>query len=259
MKFRPCIDLHQGKVKQIVGSTLSDQKGMDPITNFTSDKSPQWFADLYKSHNLQGGHIIRLGPGNDQAAKEALAAWRNGLQIGGGITLENATEWLDAGASDVIVTSYVFKDGQINHRRLEQLEEVVGKENLVLDLSCRKKGDHYYIVTDRWQKFTDVTISDETLDLFARYCHEFLIHAVDVEGKCNGIEQELVRMLGKWGKIPITYAGGIHSKHDIEAIRTEGCGKLDYTVGSALDIFGGKGLKFEDLAKESATINKQLL
>lgn len=257
MKFRPCIDLHQGKVKQIVGSTLSDKKDENPITNFTSDKSPQWYANLYKKHDLRGGHIIRLGPGNDQAAKSALSGWVKGLQIGGGITTENAVEWLNAGASDVIVTSFVFKDGIIHHNRLEQLREVAGKENLVLDLSCRKKGDHYYIVTDRWQKFTDVPISDNTLDFFADYCHEFLIHAVDVEGKCNGIEQELVRLLGNWGKIPITYAGGIHSKDDIQAIRDKGSGNLDYTVGSALDIFGGTGLKFEELAKETATSNQQ--
>lgn len=253
MKFRPCIDLHQGKVKQIVGSTLSNDKGKEPVTNFTSDKSPQWYAELYKTHDLRGGHIIRLGSGNEQAAKAALAAWKNGLQIGGGITKENAVDWLEAGASDVIVTSYVFKNGEIHHHRLEQLEKEVGKENLVLDLSCRKKGEHYYIVTDRWQKFTDVTISSSSLDFFSNYCHEFLIHAVDVEGKCNGIEQDLVRLLGNWGKIPITYAGGIHSKDDIEAIQKEGAGNLDYTVGSALDIFGGNGLKFEDLVRRSAT------
>jgi phosphoribosylformimino-5-aminoimidazole carboxamide ribotide isomerase len=195
MKFRPCIDLHNGKVKQIVGSTLNDDRPADVKTNFTTDKSPAWFADLYRADNLVGGHVIKLGPGNDAAAEEALAAWPGGMQIGGGITAENAGEWLDRGASHVIVTSYVFTGGRIDVDRLKNLVDAVGRKNLVLDLSCRKRGEDYYIVTDRWQKFTDVPISSELLEKLSESCDEFLIHAADVEGKCDGIEVELVRKL----------------------------------------------------------------
>ena len=249
MRFRPCIDLHQGKVKQIVGSSLTDGDLKNPITNFTSEKPPAWFAELYQSKNLTGGHVICLGPDNDGAAREALGTWKNGLQIGGGINSENAADWLEAGASDVIVTSFVFKDGQVHEDRLLELVRRVGKENLVLDLSCRKQKGQYYIVTDRWQNFTEVAITAQTLDFFANHCHEFLVHAVDVEGKSNGIELELVKLLGLWGKIPITYAGGIHAQEDIDAIKVNGKTRLDFTVGSALDLFGGHGLKFEELAR----------
>ncbi len=200
MKFRPCIDLHQGKVKQIIGSTLSDNPVSSPQTNFISEHSSAWFAKLYKQDHLSGGHIIKLGPGNDAAACEALSTWPNRLQIGGGITAENAQSWLEKGASDVIVTSFVFHQGQVNEARLKEIAEIVGKENLVLDLSCRKQNGYYYIVTDRWQKFTSIKLDSQTLDYFAKYCHEFLIHAVDVEGKSNGIETDLVKLLGYWGK-----------------------------------------------------------
>jgi phosphoribosylformimino-5-aminoimidazole carboxamide ribotide isomerase len=247
MKFRPCIDLHQGQVKQIVGSTLSDSDGTTPLTNFTSSKPSNWYAELYQKDELTGGHIIKLGPDNDEAAIEALSAWKGGLQIGGGITAENAVHWLEAGASDIIVTSYVFEKGRIHEDRLRKLTDLVGKDNLVLDLSCRIKNGHYYIVTDRWQNFTSVKIDKTNLDYFSRYCHEFLIHAVDVEGKAHGIEADLVDILGGWGKIPVTYAGGIHSIEDIELIRTRGNENLDFTVGSALDIFGGHQLVYEDL------------
>ncbi len=249
MKFRPCIDLHQGKVKQIVGSTLSDEKNSAPETNFTSDKPPAWYANLYRKDKLSGGHVIKLGPGNELAAKEALSAWKGGLQIGGGITSDNAVSWLEAGASDVIVTSYVFNRGQVHEERLKKLAGSVGTENLVLDLSCRKKDGVYHIVTDRWQNFTDVEVNKASLDYFAEFCHEFLIHAVDVEGKAGGIEVDLVDILGNWGKKPVTYAGGIHSLADIELIKTRGKGKLDFTVGSALDIFGGDKLTYSELVK----------
>ncbi|MBU2510414.1 phosphoribosylformimino-5-aminoimidazole carboxamide ribotide isomerase [bacterium] len=253
MKFRPCIDLHNGSVKQIVGSTLSAKAEESLQTNFTSKNPASWYAELYKSDQLTGGHVIRLGPGNDEAARDALSGWRNGFQLGGGITAENAEYWLNEGASDVIVTSYVFKNGQIHMDRLKKLFKTVGKENLVLDLSCRKREGNYWIVTDQWQKFTEVRVDDASLDFFSEYCHEFLIHAVDVEGKCNGIEEELVELLGNWNKTPITYAGGISTWEDIEAIRIKGRDRLDFTVGSALDIFGGTKLKYKDLAELSKT------
>lgn len=245
MKFRPCIDLHDGVVKQIVGSSLNDDSPKKLQTNFTAEKPSSWFAELYRQDNLTGGHIIKLGPGNDQAAREALQAWPGGMQIGGGINTENATEWLDAGASHVIVTSYVFSGGKIDEEKLAKLLKKVGKKQLVLDLSCRKKGDKYYIVTDRWQNFTDVTITEESLQWFSGFCDEFLIHAADVEGKCAGIENELVELLGQYSPIPTTYAGGIRNINDMMLIQERGRGKLDATIGSALDIFGGIGITYQ--------------
>lgn len=251
MKFRPCIDLHQGKVKQIVGSSLSDQDDLATIENFASTKPASWFAELYKKDRLTGGHVIRLGPNNDDAAIDALTAWKGGMQLGGGITADNAEYWLNIGASAVIVTSYIFSNGLVHEDRLQQLVEKVGKDKLVLDLSCRIKNGKYWVVTDRWQKFTNIVVDENSLDYFAKYCHEFLIHAVDVEGKCSGIEQPLVGILGDWGKIPITYAGGIASQTDINLIKTMGKEKLDFTVGSALDIFGGSNLKYEEMLQYS--------
>ncbi len=247
MRFRPCIDLHQGMVKQIVGGTLSDQDTAVLKTNFQAEKPPRWFAELYRNDNLTGGHVIKLGPGNDTAAGQALSAWPGGLQIGGGITADNAAGWLDAGAAAVIVTSFVFYDGKVNEERLKRLSKIVGPNRLVLDLSCRKKDQQYLIVTDRWQNFTREPISFSLLDHLARYCSEFLIHAVDVEGRCQGIEQELVKLLGRWSGIPITYAGGIHDLNDIEIIKTMGRDCIDFTVGSALDIFGGNQLTYRQL------------
>lgn len=246
MRFRPCIDLHDGVVKQIVGSTLKDDSPSSVKTNFVATKPPAWFASLYRQDNLLGGHIIKLGPGNDDAAKEALAAWPGGMQLGGGVTAENAERWLEWGASHVIVTSYVFKDGKVDMLRLEGLVGAVGRENIVLDLSCRKKDNDYYIVTDRWQKFTDVRIEEKVLDELCGYCDEFLIHAADVEGKCSGIETELVQLLGNWVRIPTTYAGGVRNLKDMQLIKELGQGRLDVTVGSALDIFGGDDLSYRD-------------
>ena len=245
MKFRPCIDLHDGEVKQIVGSTLSDENPDNLQTNFIADKPPQWFVSLYKKDSLLGGHIIKLGPGNDQAAEAALAAWSGGMQIGGGITAENAAEWLDKGASHVIVTSYVFRDGLVDYDRLAKLVKAVGKNRLVLDLSCRRRGDDYFIVTDRWQKFTNEKISLEIMENLAAQCDEFLIHAADVEGKCQGIEQALVEKLADWSPIGMTYAGGIRSMEDMELINKIGKGRIDATVGSALDIFGGNLMRYD--------------
>lgn len=246
MKFRPCIDLHGGLVKQIVGSTLNDKSPESVKTNFVAEKPPSWFAKLYRSDNLTGGHIIKLGPGNDAAAAEALGAWPGGMQLGGGINADNAAEWLDKGASHVIVTSYVFRDGRVDMDRLRKLVEAVGKQRLVLDLSCRKKGGDYLIVTDRWQKFTQEAISEDVLDRLSGYCDEFLVHAADVEGKCGGIEVELIKKLASWTPIPTTYAGGVRDLRDLQLIKDAGKGRLDITIGSALDIFGGKSLGYKE-------------
>jgi phosphoribosylformimino-5-aminoimidazole carboxamide ribotide isomerase len=246
MQFRPCIDLHDGVVKQIVGSTLIDGHTDAVKINFIAEKPPAWFAALYRKDKLTGGHIIKLGPGNDRAAEEALSAWPGGMQLGGGITAENAGYWLDKGASHVIVTSYVFRNGMVDTERLNKLVAAVGRKRLVLDLSCRKKGDSYYIVTDRWQKFTSVTIAPEVLEQLAKCCDEFLIHAADVEGKCSGIEIALVEKLALWTPIPTTYAGGIRDIGDLQLLKDTGKGRLDCTVGSALDIFGGNTLTYKD-------------
>lgn len=246
MKFRPCIDLHDGVVKQIVGSTLTDDNPSAVKTNFVAEKPPAWFAELYMADKLTGGHIIKLGPGNDSAAEEALAAWPGGMQIGGGITADNACQWLEKGASHVIVTSYVFRDGEIDWSSLEKLIGAVGKKRLVLDLSCRKKNNDYFIVTDRWQKFTNVRISPDILETLADSCDEFLIHAADVEGKCSGVEVELIEKLALWSPIPTTYAGGVRDENDLQLLKDAGSGKLDVTIGSALDIFGGISLSYKN-------------
>ncbi len=237
MRFRPCIDLHNGTVKQIVGGTLTD-KG-EPATNFVSDRPPSYYAALYRDDNLTGGHVIMLGPGNEDAARDALSAWPGGLQIGGGINPDNAQQWLDAGAEKVIVTSCVFRDGRIDLETLAGMVRRLGKERLVLDLSCRKRDERYWIVTDRWQRFTEVAVNPRNLEWLAGYCSEFLVHAADVEGLRQGIDRELVRMLGQSVTIPTTYAGGVRSLEDLELVRELGAGNLDVTIGSALDIFGG--------------------
>ncbi len=241
--FRPCIDLHEGKVKQIVGGTLSDA---GVRTNFVSEKSAAWFAELYRRDNLRGGHVIQLGAGNESEARAALAAFPGGLHLGGGVNASNARSWLDAGASHVIVTSWVFREGKVVWARLDELVKAIGKTRLVLDLSCRRRGEDYFVVTDRWQKFTDLKVNAETLQKFSAYCAEFLIHAVDVEGLCRGIDRELVSMLGQFTPIPMTYAGGANSLADLETVTRMGQGKVDLTIGSALDIFGGSSVKYED-------------
>jgi phosphoribosylformimino-5-aminoimidazole carboxamide ribotide isomerase len=248
MKFRPCIDLHQGVVKQIVGSTLSDKDKKSIKTNFTADKPAQHFARQYRQDALTGGHVIMLGPGNTKAARAALNAWPGGMQIGGGITIDNAKDWLNQGAAAVIVTSWVFHDGTVDEKRLKQLVGRIGKKRLVLDLSCRRRDDGYRIVTNRWQTFTDERITPDLLEHLAGFCDEFLIHAVDMEGKCQGIEQPLVKLLGQWAQIPVTYAGGIHTMEDIKIIDNLGRGAVDFTVGSALDIFGGTRFAYAELA-----------
>lgn len=244
MKFRPCIDLHNGQVKQIVGGSLTGRD--EPETNFVSDKPPAWFAALYRKDGLTGGHVIKLGPDNDDAAREALAAWPGGLQVGGGITAENAAEWLDAGATKVIVTSYLFQQGQLDPCRLDLLMETVGRDRLVLDLSCRKQNGEYHVVTDRWQTFTHTVVNEHSLKKLAAFCSEFLIHGVDVEGKQQGMDEELVQLLADHSPIPCTYAGGVRNLEDLDNLNTAGGGRIDVTVGSALDIFGGT-LPYEEV------------
>ena len=252
MRFRPCIDIHNGRVKQIVGSSLKDE-GNQARENFVADKDAGYFAGLYKEHNLQGGHIILLnkeGTEYYEATKEqackALKAYPGGMQIGGGINDTNALQYIEAGASHVIVTSYLFQNGGIQFENLEKLTRCVGREHLVLDLSCRYKNGEYIIVTDRWQKDTNFALNHKNLTLLASFADEFLIHAVDVEGKMGGIEGNLAEILGAWNAIPITYAGGIHSFSDLDELKIKGNGKLDATIGSALSLFGGP-MNFEEV------------
>ncbi len=244
--FRPCIDLHEGKVKQLVGGTLGAAPS-DLRTNFVSERSSVYYAELYRKDGLTGGHVIMLGPGNEEPGRAALKAYPGGLQIGGGITINNAASYLSDGASHVIVTSWVFQGGNVDTERLNGLVKAIGKNKLVLDLSCRKRGNDYYVVTDRWQKFTNMAINRKNLEKLAANCAEFLIHAVDVEGLCRGIDHELVEDLARWSPIPVTYAGGANSLADLEEVTRVGKGKIDLTIGSALDIFGGKGVRYEDV------------
>ncbi|MBF0203953.1 MAG: phosphoribosylformimino-5-aminoimidazole carboxamide ribotide isomerase [Desulfamplus sp.] len=268
MKFRPCIDIKNGKVVQIVGGSLRDtantlegngdasysKDSVDrmsatptittdivdtTITNFESTQDASYFATLYKNDGIYGGHVISLGSGNHEAVLSALRTFPGGLQFGGGITPDNAAIYLDAGASHVIVTSFVFSDGQINMEKLNLLVNQIGKKRLVLDLSCRKKDGQFWIVTDRWQNFTNVSVTQETLEKFAIYCDEFLVHGVDVEGKMGGVQSDLVELLGKLSPIPVTYAGGVKSFSDLDHVKTIGSDRVDLTIGSALDIFGG--------------------
>lgn len=252
MKFRPCIDIHNGEVKQIVGGSLKDQ-GNQALENFVSGQDAVFFAELYRQKGLKGGHIILLNPAEScyyertkQQALCALLAYPGGLQVGGGINPGNAEEFLKAGASHVIVTSYVFQDGKFQAGKLKEIQRAVGKEHLVLDLSCRKREKDYYIVTDRWQKYTSVRLDGDTLKELEAYCDEFLVHAVDVEGKAGGIEEELVSLLGCAAAIPATYAGGVHNFQDLEKLKELGQDKVDVTIGSALDLFGGS-MKFEEV------------
>ena len=248
-RFRPCIDLHAGQVKQIVGGTLRDD-GPGPAENYVSEMPSAFFADMYRQYELTGGHVIQLGPGNKQAAEDALSKWPGGLQLGGGINLENAVQWLHAGASHVIVTSWLFDDaGHFMMDRLKQLAAEVGADHLVVDLSCRKTASGWTVAMNRWQKLTNLDVTHATLDMLAEYCAEYLIHAADVEGLCQGVDADLARHMGDWGKIPMTYAGGVATLDDCELIDQASGGKIDVTVGSALDIFGGMGVKFTDMLK----------
>lgn len=246
-RFRPCIDLHNGQVKQIVGGTLKDE-GDGPVENFVSKRPAAWFAGLYRESGLTGGHIIRLGAGNDGPAREALAAWPGGMQLGGGIDIRNAVEWLEAGASHVIVTSWLFdEDAKFREDRLKELAREVGRENIVVDLSCRRTGTGWKVAMNRWQTLTNIDVTHATLETLAEWCAEYLIHAADVEGLCGGVDLELVSHLGKWGGIPMTYAGGVGTMQDVELVAERSGGAVDITVGSALDLFGGSRVEFEKL------------
>ncbi len=250
MRFRPCIDLHNGKVKQIVGGTLRDDNaGLH--TNFESTRDSAYYAQLYRKDRLSGGHVIMLGPGNEAAAKLALAAWPGGLQVGGGITPANAREYLSAGAAQLIVTSYLIDDGELSPARLKALARAVPREKLVIDLSCRRTSDGYLVVYDRWQKFTSARVNAAMLHHLSEYCCEFLIHAVDMEGRMSGVDADLAELLAEASPLPCVYAGGISSLEDIELIRVRGQGRIDYTVGSALDLFGGK-LSYRRLVEMTA-------
>ncbi len=245
--FRPCIDLHDGCVKQIVGGSLTDD-GAALRTNFVSAQPPEYYAALYRADRLSGGHVIMLGPGNTEAAHRALAAWPGGLQIGGGIHAGNAADWLDAGASHVIVTSWLFNpQGAFLPERLAAMVAAVGKDRLVIDLSCRRQsGGGWVVCMNRWQTRTSLEVTPAVLDALSGHCAEFLIHAADVEGQCQGMDEDLLRLLGNWGRIPLTYAGGARSLADLELAHDLSAGRVDVTIGSALDIFGGSGVRYAD-------------
>lgn len=246
-RFRPCIDLHQGKVKQIVGSSLSDDSS-ELRTNFVSERSAAWYAGLYAADRLSGGHVIKLGPGNEAAAREALAAYPSGLQIGGGVDLTNAASWIEAGASHVIVTSYLFSpEGRFLPQRLQDLASAVGPRHLVVDLSCKAGQGGWVVAMNRWQTLTDLVLTPAALQGLASHCAELLVHAVDVEGKCEGIDEELVRFLAEHSPVPVTYAGGISCLRDLQRIDELSAGRVDGTVGSALDLFGGHGVTYREL------------
>ena len=253
-KFRPCIDLHDGCVKQIVGGTLKDAGG-GPVENYVAEQPASWFAQKYRDDGLGGGHVIKLGPGNDDAARSALAAYPGGLQLGGGITAGNAREWIEAGASHVIVTSWLFdSDGRLLTDRLKELVNTIGRQRVVLDLSCRRcdpsgDGVAWRVAMNRWQTLTEVEITPASLDSLAQYASEFLIHAADVEGLCQGIDEDLVRLMGTWAGLPMTYAGGAATFADVELVETASGGAVDVTVGSALDLFGGTGIPYDELVR----------
>lgn len=262
MEFRPCIDIHNGSVKQIVGGSLKDQ-GDQARENFVAVQDAVFFARLYQEYRIKNGHVILLNPVTSpyyrktkQQALAALRAYPGGLQAGGGITPDNAGEFLDAGASHVIVTSYVFQNGLIQYDRLRELVQKVGRRNLVLDLSVRKKDGHYYIVTDRWQKYTNVELTERTMEELSSYCDEFLVHAVDVEGRASGIEEPVVKLLGDWGKMPVTYAGGVHDFQDLERLKILGKNRVHVTIGSALELFGGP-MRLEDVLRFSERNEKK--
>lgn len=251
MKFRPCIDLHNGKVKQIVGGSLN---GSSALENFVSDKNAAYYAEMYKLDGLTGGHIIMLGSGNESEAMSALKAYPGGMQVGGGITPDNAGKYLDAGASHVIVTSYVFKNGIFNIDNLKKMINKTGREKLVIDLSCRVKDNRYFVVTERWQNFTGFEIIPDNIKKLEEYCDEFLVHAVDVEGMKEGIDEKLVQILSDSVSLPVTYAGGVRDFDDIRRVFHSGKGRIDLTIGSALDIFGGD-IPYAEVIKREEFIN----
>lgn len=263
-RFRGCIDIHSGQVKQIVGGTLhsddnnnanaNSQDHGQLSTNFVSTQPSSYYASLYKEHNVKGTHVIKLGSNkaNDEAALEALRTWPGELQIGGGVNYENAQYWIENGASHVIITSWLFPQGEFSKERLVKLSELIGKERIVVDLSCKRKpiveGDEvkWVVAINKWQTLTNFELNYENFKELSEYCDEFLVHAADVEGLCKGIDEELVSKLSEWCDIPITYAGGAKNIDDLKTVERLSKGKVDLTFGSALDIFGGKLVKFQD-------------
>lgn len=247
MRFRPCIDLHGGKVKQIVGGTLSDTEPVATVTNFESAQPPSYYADLYWRDGLEGGHVILLGPGNEAGARDALGVHPGSLQVGGGITPANAVSWLDAGAAKVIVTSFLFAASDFSFARLAEIRQAVGRERLVVDLSCRRRDGEYVVACNRWQTLTRLVLGPQILAQLAGDCSELLIHAVDVEGRQGGVDSLLIERLAAWTPLPTTYAGGVRSLADVHLVRELGRNRLDVTVGSALDLFGGSGIAYREL------------
>ena len=246
-KFRPCIDLHEGRVKQIVGGSLREG-GRGPIENFVAGEPSGWFADRFRTDGMAGGHVIMLGPGNEEAAQEAIAAWPDGFQVGGGVDVHNAASWIASGASHVIVTSWLFdRDGVFLPGRLRELAAEVGSNRVVVDLSARRVEEGWRVAMNRWQTPTDLLVTGETLDRIASHCAEFLVHAADVEGRCEGVDVELVSLLGSWDGKPVTYAGGVGCMEDLRIVEDSSDGKVDVTVGSALDLFGGKGICYNEM------------
>jgi phosphoribosylformimino-5-aminoimidazole carboxamide ribotide isomerase len=248
-RFRPCIDLHQGVVKQIVGGSLTDGGA---TTHFVSDRGSAHYANLFKNRGLTGGHLISLGPNNQTAVSDALAAYPQGLQYGGGVTIDNAADFLDAGASQVIVTSYLFENQKFSWHRLADISRLIGPDRLVIDLSCRKTESGWQVATDRWQTITETLIDRRLIEQLQPYCAEFLVHSADMEGLQAGIDEELVRLLGDSVDIPTTYAGGARSLADLEQVKRLSKGKIDLTIGSALDIFGGSGVTLDDCVQWNA-------
>jgi len=233
-------------VKQIVGGTLSDEGAQE---NFVAEQSAAHFASMYRADQLRGGHVIQLGPGNREAAEESLSAYPGGLQLGGGVSASNARKWLDLGASQVIVTSFLFEEGELSEQRLAELTERVKPEELVIDLSCRRTAAGWNVATNRWQTITDTVVDRALIERLSAHCSEFLVHAADVEGLCRGIDGELVKHLGELVDIPCTYAGGAKALSDLDQVAALSGGKIDLTFGSSLDIFGGELVRYSDCVK----------
>ena len=252
MKFKPCIDLHHGKVKQIIGSTLNSK---EIKVNFTSNQNSSYFAQLYRKYQLSGAHIIMLGPNNEEACLQALKTWPGHLQVGGGITLANGEKWLKAGAQKLIFTSYLFPDKTLDLSRLQSLKKNYGRNKIVIDLSCSKtladKG--YYVFKNKWKEQTTFKLELASLQSIIPYTEEILIHAISVEGKNQGMDQDLVYQLKKLHEqtnLNLVYAGGIHHQEELDEFVKISESKIDFTIGSALDIFGGRGFSFQQLAQK---------
>ncbi|KAF6005708.1 hypothetical protein HII12_005282 [Brettanomyces bruxellensis] len=239
-----CIDIHGGKVKQIVGGTLNQDDTEQSKntcksnleTNFVSEKSSSYYAKLYEEHGIIRTHVIKLGSleENNRVAIEALKAWPKHLQIGGGINDTNAKYWIQQGADKVIVTSWLFPKGQFDKSRLERISQLVGKEHLVVDLSYFDAGG---VEQGRLLSYSRGTARNSSF-------MQLMLKAF-----CKGIDQELVAKLAEWCTSPIVYAGGAKSIDDLKLVDKLSHGRVDLTFGSALDLFGGKLVRFKDCCK----------